>query len=453
MEEVKKVAHDLSSRVDTLDGEQKKLGENLTSRTGEMPIEYKASVDSLNGRIDELTKQIDKARIESLRPPSAGESDGDEENSPIPCMNLMGMRSQETIQALQRRAFPLKRKNTPARQAFIKAIKRKGDLSQLTQEEKIHIVAEMMAPEKKALYAGDGTTGGFFATTDFQNELQAYQLLIDPMRTICRTMQTSGEKVQMPSLQNDTTAYWATEQSAFTDSADTTFNMINIPVHEARGLMRISEQLLEDSLFDLETFIKERLGLNFAQLEGKAFVNGNGNGKPRGILSYPIKASASYPGGSAGKNNVTDAIPYMPSGVAGNITADAVLNLFMDLKSVYAPNSTWLLTRATLNSIRLFKDSFNRPLWQPFAASNLPATIYDRPYVEMPSMPEIAANAYPLIVGDFQHYLIVDRINLNIRQLNELYAASGMIAYIARTRCGGDLLLPESMRVLKIAVS
>ncbi len=452
MEEVNKVSADLRSRVDTLDSEQKKLGENLTSKSGAMPAEYKSAIDGLNGRINELMDEVNKAKVEALRPPSLTEGEFDDD-APLPCMNLHFLRTSDIMQTLQRKAFPLKRKSHPARNAFLKAIKRKGDLAQLSHEEKQYIVSDMMPPEKKALYAGDATTGGFFASTDFVAELQAYKILISPMRQVCRVMQTNGEKVQMPALINDTSAYWATEQANFSDSNETSFGMLNIPVHEARGLMRISEQNMEDSMFDLEAFIKERLGLNFAQLESKAFVAGNGVGKPRGILSYPIKASSSYAGGSAGKNNVTDAIPYVPSGSAANLSADAVLNLLMDLKSAYAANVTWAFSRSTLNSIRLFKDSMNRAIWQPFGASNLPSTIYDRPYIEIPDAPEIAANAYPIIVGDFSHYLIVDRVNMNLRQLNELYASSGMVGFIARMRVGGDVTLPEAFRVLKVSVS
>lgn len=419
IDEVQKIAHDLNARVETLDREQKSLGEALTSKTGQMPAEYKASIDAMNARINELTDAVEQARTEARRPPL-----------PDPAI-----------------------KENPGRKAFLKAIKCKGDLTLLTPEEKSYIVPEYMPADRKALYAGDATTGGFFATTDFMDELQAYSLLIDPMRSICRVQRTSGEKVQMPSLANDASAYWATEQSSFTDSNDPTVSMINIPVHEIRGLLKISEQNLEDSLFDLPGFIKERLGMKFAQTEGTSFISGNGNGKPRGLLSYTIKASSSYSGGSAGKNNVTDAIPYVASGVAANITADNVLNVAMDLKEVYDKNATYIFTRATLNTIRLFKDSQNRPLWQPFASDTLPGTIYNRPYKEMPSMPEIAANAYPIAVGDFKHYMIVDRITLNLRQLNELYAAAGLVAFIARKRVGGDLLLPEAIRLLKCATS
>ena len=421
VDEVLSTTHELNARVDAADKEQKARNEELTSKVGAMAAEHKAAIDALNSHINRLQTQLEQAqteaRVATQRPP-IGE-----------------------------------RKDNAAHEAFVKVMRAKGNIDVLTMEEKALIVKDFMPAERKALYAADATTGGFFASTDFVSELQAYRLLVSPMRSIARQMTTSGERVQMPALANDASAYWASEQAAFTASTQPTVGMITIPVEEARGLLQVSQQNLEDSSFNLEDLIKKRLGLKFAQLEGTAFVAGTGVGQPRGILSYPIKASSGYAGGSAGKNNVTDSIPYVASGVANNLTADSILNVFMDLKSLYAPNATYIFTRSTLNTIRLFKDAQSRPLWQPFAGNGLSATIYDRPYVEMPDMPEIAANAYPVIVGDFSNFLIVDRITLNIQQLNELYAASGLVGYIARMRVGSDVLLPEAFRVLKAAVS
>lgn len=426
--EIKALTHDLRSRVDVLDKEQKKLGEELTSKTGKMPAEHKETLDKISNRISELeaiiektTKSLDEYRLSNQRPPLGGK-DGKKERS-------------------------------AHHNAFVKAVRSAGKFDLMTPEEKSHILQAYMPAERKTLYAGDATTGGFFASTDFMDELQEYKLLISKMRGICRVQTTSAEKIQIPALAADTTAYWSTEQAAFANSNTPTVGMITIPVHEMRGLLLLSQQNIEDSQFNLEDFIKERLTLQFAKTEGLAFVSGDGNGKPRGILSYPIKSSASYAGGSAGKNNVTDAIAYVPSGNATTITADCILNVFMDLKADYAPNATWIMTRATLNSIRLLKDSQNRPLWQPFAGSNLPSTIYDRPYLEMPDMPEIGAGNYPIVVGDFKNYMIVDRVMMSMQQLNELYAASGLIGFIARQRVGGDVLIPESFRALKIATS
>ncbi len=86
----------------------------------------------------------------------------------------------------------------------------------------------------------------------------------------------------------------------------------------------------------------------------------------------------------------------------------------------------------------------------PFGASDLPGTIYGRPYATMPDMDEIATGKYPLLAGDLKQYMIVDRVTMNIRQLNELYAETGLVGFIARMRVGGDVLIPEALRFLKV---
>lgn len=423
VDEVNVLAKQLSERIDESDKEQKKRSEELTSKTATIAAEHKTVTDRLNDRINELTDKLEaerkQAQIAANRPPL-----------------ING-----------------KQKRSDAHIAFMKALRTRDRQpgASLSLEEKAMILPNFMPAERKSLYAADATTGGYFAATDFLDELLAYRLLISPMRKICRVQSTSGEKVQMPSLANDTTVYWASEQAQYTDSQDPTTSMIEIPVHEQRALLKISQQNLEDSQFNLEDFMKQRMMLKFAQSEGTAFVAGNGVGKPRGIMNYPFKASSSYTGGSAGLNNVTDAVAYVASGAAsGKINADDVLNVKMDLKAVYDPGSTYIFTRSTLNTIRLFKDSMNRPLWQPFAGANLPSMIYDTPYVEMPDMPQIASGAYPILVGDFSFYMIVDRIQLAIRELDELFAVSGLVGFIARMRVGGDLLLPEAMRALRV---
>lgn len=420
VDEVKTVHHEMKNRLDDIAKEQNKLRDELVTKTANLNgfAEHKEQFERQNARINELTDIIDQMRIASARPPLYGTG---------------------------------KKERSNAHKAFMKATKAHADINVLTMEERQLIVKDYMPSERKALYAADATTGGYFAAQDFMEELIQYKLLISPMRKICRIQQTSGERVMMPSLQNDTTAYWASEQANFNNSQDPTVGMIEIPVHELRGLLKVSQQNLEDSLFNLEDLIKQRLMLQFAKTEGAAFINGNGNGKPRGLFSYPLAATTSFSGGSAGKNNNIQQIPYVLSGAStGKINADDVLNVKMDLKADYDPGSTYVFTRGTLNTIRLLKDTQNRPLWQPFAGANLPSLIYDAPYVEMPDMAEIGSGAYPIAVGDFSNYMIVDRITMNIQQLNELFAASGLIGFIARMRVGGDVLLPEAFRVLKV---
>lgn len=437
MNEVKTLHHDQQSRVDTIEKEMKRLGEEnskLVSQIGMngLPAEYKENHEALNKRIDELLEQIEKDRIEKARPHGSSTSEG----------------KKSTIE---------RRKESKQHKSFMNAVRKHGKIDFLEEEDKKNVLLDRFEPEKKAqykaLYAGDSVSGGFFAATEFIQELLEYRLLISKLRPYCRIQTTSAEAIKMPALTDDASAYWATEQSSYTDSTDPHVNMKDIPVHESRGKLRISEQNLEDSQFDLEGLIKERLTLKFAQLEGTAFVRGNAIGQPRGILSYPIKASSGYAGGSAGKNNVIDAIPYVATGQAANITADSILAIVADIKEDYEPDLTYALTRGTLWSIRLFKDSMQRPLWQPFGAENIPGAIYGRPYTTLPDLDEIGANNYPIILGNFKYYMIVDRISMVMRRLDELYAEQGLVGFIARMRVGGDVLLPEAFRVLKCAVS
>lgn len=421
---------DLLKRIEDSDKERKAAHESLTSQTAKSFGEATATLERINAKLNELEGKYEKLTLEQ----------------------------KEAQLALQRPPFHGldfrgKKQRSAAHQAWMKALKTRDNGAHLTQEEKALIIPRYMPAnsELKALYAADATTGGYFAATDFLEELQAYQILISKMRGICRMQSTSAEKVQMPRLQNDTTVFWAVEASDYQNSQDPTVGMIEIPVHEIRALLKISQQNLEDSQFNLEDFMKQRMMLGFAQTEGKAFIRGNGVGKPRGIMSYPLKATSSYTGGSAGLNNVTDAIPYVLSGgTTGNIIQEDITNVLMDLKAVYDNDQTaYILTRGTLNTIRLFKDSIGRPLWIPFGA-DVPATINNRKYVEMPDMDQIASGNYPILVGDFSNYMIVDRLQLAIRELDELFAVSGLVGFIARMRTGGDVLLPESFRALKI---
>src|ERR1700738_5124429 len=277
--EVHSLSHDLKQRVEDSDKEQKKYGEALTSKNASMFAEMKEIVERINARINEVDAKYEafqteqkQAQIAANRPPLFGHG---------------------------------RQKRSPAHQAWMKAIKTRDGGMHLTQEEKALVLQPYMPHEQKALYAADATTGGYFAATDFLDELIAYQILISKFRGIARTQATSGEKVQMPALANDTTVFWATEQAAFADSKDPTTGMIEIPVHEMRALLKISQQNLEDSQFNLEDFMTARMMLGFAQKEGTAFIRGTGQGQPRGIMTYPTKATTSYTRGGARTNKNT----------------------------------------------------------------------------------------------------------------------------------------------------
>jgi HK97 family phage major capsid protein len=199
----------------------------------------------------------------------------------------------------------------------------------------------------------------------------------------------------------------------------------------------VSDQDLEDAVFNLEQEILDNCTEQFAKAEGAAFVNGSSQGQPEGILT-----------------NASITNDIQGTGGGSVLLAQGLLNIWQNLKTVYAKQATWLMNRSTIGACRALADTQGRFLWEPGLADGTPPNLLGSPYIEVPDMPNIAANAFPIVYGNIKRgYLIVDRINVVVRRLQEKYAESGQIAYLVRKRVGGQVVLPEAIRKLKISVS
>jgi HK97 family phage major capsid protein len=173
----------------------------------------------------------------------------------------------------------------------------------------------------------------------------------------------------------------------------------------------------------------------FAQLEGIAFVSGNGVRKPMGFLSETITTKNS---GTA--STIKDA----------NGQADGLIDALYDLPEFYRNRATWLMNGATLASLRKVKTGQGDYIWQPALAAGQPETILGRPVIEMPDMPSEGAGTYPVAIGDWQSaYRIMDRIDLQITRDPFTQQSSGMVRFWARKRVGGGLVKAEAVRLVK----
>jgi HK97 family phage major capsid protein len=152
-------------------------------------------------------------------------------------------------------------------------------------------------------------------------------------------------------------------------------------------------------------------------------------------------------------------IAYTPSGGASGFAAsnpaDVLIDLFHGIKTPYRANAYWGMNSTTLSVIRKFKDGQGRYLVNVAGLDNTPVTtILGRPVIEMPDMPDIGANAFPVVFGDFsQGYRIFDRISLSILRDPYSQATNGMTRFHGRRRVAGGVGKSEALRKLKIATS
>ena len=293
--------------------------------------------------------------------------------------------------------------------------------------------------EAKALTVGSDPTAGYLAPNEFVREIIRGEVEFSPLREAAQVRQTARRAIQLPKRQSSFGARWTSESGLRSETEGLSFAIEEIATHELYALVDVSEQMMEDSEFNLENELAREFSEQFAVAEGLAFVIGNGVGKPEGVLANP--AVAESVSGSAA--SIADA----------NGQADGLIDLYHAVKTQYAVRGQWLLNRATLSEVRKLKDAQGGYIWQPGLADGTPNTILGQPYVEVPDMPDVAADSYPIVFGDLRRgYTIVDRISLSILRDPFTQATNGNIRFIARRRVGGQVVLAEALRKLKVSV-
>ena len=165
------------------------------------------------------------------------------------------------------------------------------------------------------------------------------------------------------------------------------------------------------------------------------FFIGDGKGKPTGILNATGGAS----------DGVTTA--------TANITFDDVMDLFYSLKAPYRKKAVWVLNDTTVKALRKLKDNNGNYIWQPSAQAGVPDMILNRPYHTSSYVPEVAAGSKVMAFGDFSYYWIADRQGRSFKRLNELFAATGQVGFLASQRVDGKLILAEAVKTMKVKAS
>jgi len=288
--------------------------------------------------------------------------------------------------------------------------------------------------ERKALTVSNDSTGGYLAPPEYVRELIKDVTEISPIRSIARIRSTGARSIQVPKRTGTFAAQWVAESGTRSETTGYNVGLEELPAHEQYALVDISEQDLEDSVFDLEAEMQSEFAEQFAKAEGAAFVSGNAVGKPEGFMT-------------------NGSVSSIDSGSNTAITADNLITLVHNIKSDYGRNGTFVFNRSTLAAIRKLKDTAGQYVFQAGMSlqGGVTNTILGQPYVEATDMASIAQNAFPVAYGDFRRaYMIVDRVSLAVLRDPFTQATTGNVRYIARRRVGGQVVLPEAISKLKV---
>ena len=278
---------------------------------------------------------------------------------------------------------------------------------------------------------GVDADGGYLVPDEYDSRLITKLTEENVIRRLGHRLSTSGDhKINIAA--STPAAAWIEEGESLT-FGDATFDQIILDAHKLHVAVKVTEELLYDSMFDIENYLFDAFGKALANAEEDAFINGDGNGKPLGILAAA--------GGA--QTGVTTA-----SSTA--ITADEVINLVYSLKRPYRKNAVFIMNDQTIAAIRKLKDGNGMYMWQPALTAGEPDRLLGYPVHTSQFMPTIAAGAKTIAFGDFSYYNIGDRGSRSLGELRELFAGNGMVGFLAKERVDGKLVLPEAVQCLQM---
>ena len=281
-----------------------------------------------------------------------------------------------------------------------------------------------------ALQVGTDSEGGYLVPDEYERTLVQGLEEENVLRSLCTVIQTSSGDRKIPLVASHGTASWVDEEA--TIDSDDTFGQITIGAHKVATMIKVSDELLQDSVFNIESYIAAEFARRIGAAEEEAFITGNGTGKPTGLL---------HATNGAGIGVTTN----------GNTpTADEIFDLIHSIKSVYRKKAVFLLNDSTLKALRKLKDGQGQYLWQPGLKEGQPDTLLNYRLVTSPFMPEIDSGNKVILFGDFKSYWIADRQGRSFQRLNELYAATGQVGFRATQRVDGRLVLAEAMKCLAV---
>jgi HK97 family phage major capsid protein len=291
--------------------------------------------------------------------------------------------------------------------------------------------------------------GGYLVPEETEAGIDRVLGTVSTIRSLARTISISTNTYKKLVNMGGATSGWVGEEQDRPGTATPTLREIAINTGEIYAMPGATQTSLDDARIDLAAWLADEVSIEFAEQEGAAFANGDGINKPRGILAYDKVANASHVWGKIGFVASGKADGFLAA-TASVSPADCLIDLYYALKSGYRNGASWLMSDATMNTVRKFKDAEGAYIWAPPSGAAEVATILGKPVYTDDNMPAAEADKFPVAFGDFSRaYLIVDRIG--IRVLRDPFTSKPNVLFYTTKRVGGGVVNFEALKLLKIS--
>ena len=274
--------------------------------------------------------------------------------------------------------------------------------------------------------------GGYVVDPEFVLEIIKKITEIDPIRSVARVRTTSSNRFELPIRSSLISSYFIGEGKDGAPS-QSKYGKEMFKLHKMMTVAKVTVEELNTAAFNMEMEINDDVVESRAAREGLSFVKGTGVNEPMGLMVDPE-------------------VNFIKSGDASDATIDNLIDLSGELKTGYNP--MYGFNRNTLAYFRKQKGTDGQYLWVAGNISaGVPNTINGYPYIEIPSLDNVAANKYPVIFADFARaYLIGDHTFSSALRDDYSLSTQGMVQLIFSNFVAGGVVNPEAIIKLKIAL-
>jgi len=382
VKEIEKLRHDRAARFERM----KEIHDSAEAEGRDLKAEEKQEYERVEGEFDSLSERIEREeRIAGIGKRNVPHEEETRE-APAP-----GVDSEEY------------------RQAFDAYLRVRGGESQLDAE------------QRAALKVGTASQGGYTVPESWADDLTEASREFGVIRELATVITTSdGRKIHYPTVATFPTAALTAEEAAFTES-EGTFGDVELDAYKYGSIAKVSDELRQDSMFDIDGLVQRFAGQAIALAEDAQLSTGTGTNQPQGLLT----------GLSTGKTT---------AGVSA-VTTDELVDLFHSVLSPYRANGSWLFADATAAAIRKLKDSTNQYIWQPGLQAGQPDMLLGRPVYTDPFIEALGTGNDVGVFGDIgRAYLVRNAGGVEVKVLEELYAANGQVGIRVHRRTDGAVI-------------
>ena len=359
--------------------------------------EFGRSFDEFKARYDERFDEVERALVKQNRPGGGNKANGD---------------------------------NPVQKQAFASFV-RKGDTEGML--------------DQKAMSVGSDPDGGYAVPDVIDRDIEKLESESSAIMRLGRIVEAQGPQYKKLVNARGTASGWVGETQERPETDSPKMHEVIIPVNEIYANPKVTQQLLDDAFFDAGGFITGEIGEEFADQMGAAFINGDGDNKPKGLLAHTITTEADGV-------RAFGALQAVATSANSTLDFDDLKNLKRALKAKYRNGAYWIMNDSTALALSKIKDNDGQYIWRDAVAQGDPDTLLGYPVEIDENMPDVADNAYPVAFGNFNRGYFIPR-RLGLRILRDPYTSKPYVNFYATARIGGGVVNSEAIKLLQVAAA